>query len=72
MAGIIDNPIPRNGLFATPESAEAFAEYLMQFSGAERTVAFTAAQMAFNLAHKLVEAEIQAWPKVESFGYQGA
>jgi hypothetical protein len=49
------NPIPKNNLFATPESAEAFAEYLMSFSGAERTVAFTAAQMAFNLAHKLIE-----------------
>lgn len=72
MASIIDNPIPRNGLFATPESAEAFAEYLMQFSGAERTVAFTVAQMAFNLAHQLVQNEIEAWPKVESFGYQGA
>jgi hypothetical protein len=51
----MNNPIPKNGLFATPESPEAFAEYLMQFSGAERTVAFTAAQMAFNLAHQLVE-----------------
>ena len=49
------NPIPRNGLFATPESPEQFAEYLMQFSGAERTVAFTAAQMAFNLAHQMIE-----------------
>ena len=49
------NPIPRNGLFATPESPEAFAKYLMSFTGAERTVAFTAAQMAFNLAHRLIE-----------------
>jgi hypothetical protein len=49
------NPIPRNGLFATPESPEAFAEYLMGFTGSERTVAFTAAQMALNLAHKLIE-----------------
>jgi hypothetical protein len=51
----MNNPIPRNGLFATPESPEAFAKYLMSFTGAERTVAFTAAQMAFNLAHRLIE-----------------
>jgi hypothetical protein len=58
MYNIIENPIPRNGLFATPESPEAFAEYLMQFSGAERTLALTVAQMAFNLANKIVEEEI--------------
>jgi hypothetical protein len=61
MSGIYDavqNPIPHSGFFATPESAEAFAEYLQSFTGSERTLAFTVAQMAFNLAHKLVEDEI--------------
>jgi len=56
---MITNPIPKNNLFATPQSAEQFAEYLMNFTGSERTVAFTAAQMALNLAHKLVEQEIK-------------
>jgi hypothetical protein len=52
------NPIPYNGLFATPESPEAFAEYLQSMSAKERATAFLVAQMAFNLAHKLVEDEI--------------
>jgi hypothetical protein len=58
MYDIVKNPIPRNGLFATPESPEAFAEYLQSMSAKERSLAFLVAQMAFNLAHKLVEDEI--------------
>jgi hypothetical protein len=58
MYNIVNNPIPRNGLFATPESPEAFAEYLQSMSSKERATAFLVAQMAFNLAHKLVEDEI--------------
>jgi len=58
MYDTVQNPIPRNGLFATPESPEAFAEYLQSFGPKERATAFLVAQMAFNLAHQLVEDNI--------------
>jgi flagellar hook-basal body complex protein FliE len=72
MASIIDNPIPKNAFFATPESMQALEDQIMKFSGQERMIAMVSAMMALNLAHDLIEKEIQAWPKVESFGYQGA
>lgn len=52
------NPIPRNGLFATPESPDAFVEYIESMTGPEKALAYTVAQMAFNLAHKIVEDEL--------------
>jgi hypothetical protein len=58
MYDIVQNPIPKTGLFATPESAEQLMEYCQRYTGSERLVAITCATMALNLAHKLVETEI--------------
>jgi len=61
MSGIYDqvqNPIPRSGLFATPESAEQLMEYCQRFNGNERLIAITVATMALNLAYELVEEKI--------------
>jgi hypothetical protein len=61
MSGIYDivkNPIPKTGLFATPESFEQLMEYCQRFSGQERIIAITVATMALNLAHETVEKEI--------------
>jgi len=61
MSGIYDivkNPIPKTGLFATPESYEQLMEYCQRFSGQERIIAITVATMALNLAHETVEQEI--------------
>ncbi len=55
---IVENPIPRNGMFATPESPDAFVAYIEGLSGSEKALAYTIAQMAFNLSHKIVEEEI--------------
>jgi len=49
------NPIPRCNFFATPVDADSLMEYVAQFNGSERAVAMTAAMMAMNLAHKMVE-----------------
>ena len=49
------NPIPYNGLFHTPESAQELIDWISRLSGSERVVAMTAAYMALNLAHKLNE-----------------
>ena len=58
MYDIVNNPIPKTGLFATPESAEQLMEYCQRYTGSERLVAITCATMALNLAHKLVEEQI--------------
>lgn len=58
MYNVVENPIPRNDLFATPESPDAFVAYIENLSGSEKALAYTIAQMAFNLANKLVEDEI--------------
>ena len=54
----MNNPIPRCGLFATPESIEDLMAYVNRMSGSERVVASTVAMMALNLANKLVEKEL--------------
>ena len=58
MMQTLTNPIPRNDLFATPQSPEAFVDYIESFSGGEKMLAYMIAQMAFNLANKIVEDEI--------------
>jgi hypothetical protein len=58
MYNIVENPIPKTSLFATPESFEQLMEYCQRFSGQERLIAITVATMALNLAHDTVEKEI--------------
>lgn len=51
------NPIPRSGLFVTPDSFEELMKMTEGCSGSdqERRLVFLGAMMALNLAHKLVE-----------------
>jgi len=58
MYDIVKNPIPKTGLFATPDSLDQLMEYCQRFTGQERIIAITVATMALNLSHKLVEDEI--------------
>jgi len=58
MYNVVNNPIPKTGLFATPESLEQLMEYCQRFSGQERIIAITVATMALNLSHELVENNI--------------
>jgi hypothetical protein len=55
---VVNNPIVKSSLFATPESPDAFVAYIENLSGSEKALAYTIAQMAFNLAHDIVEKEI--------------
>jgi len=55
----MQNPIQKNNFFATPESMQALEDQIMAFTGQERMVAMTAALMALNLAHELVEAAMK-------------
>jgi hypothetical protein len=58
MYNVVENPIPKTGLFATPDSLEQLMEYCQRFNGQERIIAITVATMALNLAHELVENNI--------------
>jgi hypothetical protein len=61
MSGIYDavqNPIPRSGFYATPDSLEDLMAYIGSMSGPERAVAMTVAMMALNLSYELVESKI--------------
>jgi len=58
MYNVVNNPIPKTGLFATPESLEQLMEYCQRFTGQERVIAITVATMALNLSHELVENNI--------------
>jgi hypothetical protein len=50
-----NNPIPYTGVFHTPANQTELMEWITQHTGPERSVAMTAACMAFNLAYTLVE-----------------
>ena len=58
MYNVIENPIPKSGLFATPENTDALTAYIELMTGPEKALAYTIAMMTFNLANKLVEDEI--------------
>jgi len=58
MYDVVKNPIPKTGLFATPESLDQLMEYCQRFNGQERIIAITVTTMALNLAHELVEKDI--------------
>lgn len=50
-----NNPIPYTGVFHTPANQTELMEWITQHTGPERSIAMTAACMAFNLAYTLVE-----------------
>lgn len=50
-----ENPIGLNKMFATPMDMDALMDYFERFTARERVIAFVAAGMALNLAHKMVE-----------------
>lgn len=52
------NPLSSQDLFATPETPEALWAWIEKLNGSERVAAITAAGMAWNLAHQIVQKEI--------------
>lgn len=51
----MQNPIPKNDMWTTPESVDTLMARCENFHGNDRTVAYTIAMMTLNLCHKLVE-----------------
>ena len=58
MYNVVNNPIPKNAFFATPESMQALEDQIMKVTGQERMIAMVSAMMALNLAHDIIEREI--------------
>jgi hypothetical protein len=58
MYNIVNNPIPKSRLFATPATEQDLYNRIEQLSGAEKALAFQIAMMTFNLCNHLVEEKI--------------
>jgi hypothetical protein len=58
MYNIVNNPIPKSKLFATPATEQDLFNRIEQLSGAEKALAFQIAMMTFNLCNHLVEENI--------------
>ena len=54
----MENPIPFTSIFATPADHSELIDWVSNYSGSERVAAMTAAHLALNLAHKMVERAI--------------
>ena len=54
------NPIPTNGMFATPDSLEDLQDYVSQFSGSDLRVAVLVMMMTMNLCNKIVAETVDA------------
>ena len=55
----MNNPIPRNGFFATPDSFDALQEYVSQLNGAELRVAMLVMMMTMNVCNKVVDESLK-------------
>lgn len=54
------NPIPRNNMFATPDSYDELAEILESIGSAEeKRMAWLGAMLALNLANDLIEKQLE-------------
>jgi hypothetical protein len=53
------NPVPTSRLFYTPATELELHERIMSMPKEDRALAFQISMMAFNLAHKLVQEEIE-------------
>ena len=57
MYNIVNNPIPRNGLFAE-KSLPELQDYIEMMSAKEKALAYMILTLTLNTCHKLVEDEI--------------
>lgn len=56
---MVQNIIPKTGFFATPDSYQDLINYIDRFNGSEKAIAMTIACMSLNLAHKLIEDQME-------------
>jgi len=54
----VENPIPFNGLFYTPNSFAELQERIEQLPAKEKALVYTFVSQALNVAHRAVEDEV--------------
>ena len=54
----MQNPIPKNAMWATPQSLEDLYEMLERFNGSEASVAWHVVMLTLNMCNKLVADEV--------------
>ena len=54
----VENPIPFNGLFYTPNSFADLQERIEQLPAKEKALVYTFVSQALNVAHQAVEDEV--------------
>lgn len=59
----MNNPIAPIPLVATPDNMDQLMSYCDRFSGTEKVVAITCAAMAWNLAYKMFQTQIEGEAK---------
>jgi hypothetical protein len=57
MYNIVENPIPRSGLFATP-TLEQISDQIEGFPAVQKSQLYLVMQLTLNACHKLVEEEV--------------
>jgi hypothetical protein len=58
MYDIINNPIPKNGMWATPDNLTDLFNQLELYTGQERALAMHVAMLTLNTCSKIVDEEI--------------
>ena len=58
MYNIVNNPIPRSGLFVTADNLTELFNMLENYTGAEKALAMQVAMLTLNTCNKIVEEEI--------------
>lgn len=58
MYNIVENPIPKNNLFVTPDTLDEVVKYIMAMPEVDRAQCMTAVAFALNWAHQQVEDKI--------------
>ena len=53
------NPIPRSGMFVTPKDEQDLFNRIEQLTSSERQIAMMFTMFTMNLAHQMVEKELQ-------------
>ena len=58
MYNVVENPIPFNGFFYTPETFADLQERIEQLPAKEKALVYTFVSQAMNVCHKAVENNI--------------
>lgn len=51
----MENPIPKSNLFYTPENLQELMDYIEDFSGSDKALAYTIAMMTMNACSQMVD-----------------